>query len=337
MKDNNFILFKDFELNCTIPTQLYSVFSKDIHELARLASEKLQTYILERAKTDLNFKLNHGNDTKKIGKMFGVLVVENNAGEIGYLQAFSGKLGNSNHYQNFVPPVFDLLDQANFFNQGMTDITVLTNEINSYKNSLKFIELQSKVKTCTAITAAKLKILSEQKSKLKQDRKAMRLKAKNELNEGEFKIIEIELAKKSVKLKAKFKVKELEIKSVLTEVNKKFIPYSSRLKRMTESRRIKSSRLQQDLFDEYKFMNQNQDFQLLRTIFNDPKGNKMPAGAGECSAPKLFQYAFLHKYKPIALAEFWWGKSPKSDNKVHKKFYPPCTDKCVPILGFMLR
>jgi len=77
MTDNNFILFKDSEIICTIPTELVSVYNKEAHTLAKLASEKLQYYISERAKTDLNFKLNHGNDTKKIGKMFGVLVVEN--------------------------------------------------------------------------------------------------------------------------------------------------------------------------------------------------------------------------------------------------------------------
>ena len=94
--------------------------------------------------------------------------------------------------------------------------------------------------------------------------------------------------------------------------------------------------MQQKLFDEYAFFNQNLESKLLREIFNDPEGKKMPAGAGECAAPKLFQHAFKHGLKPLALAEFWWGKSPKAHEKIHGQFYPPCTDKCVPILGYML-
>jgi len=336
MTDNNFILFKDSEINCTIPTQLVSVFNEDVHPLAKLASEKLQDYISERSKVDLNFKLNHGNDTKKIGKMFGVLVVENEHGEIGYLQAFSGKLGNSNHHKKFVPPIFDLLDPNNFFNQGMSEITVLTNEINDFKNSSKFIDLQVKVKNQTENIKLQLSALSDEKSRLKQMRKAERVQAKAELSEEDLKKVEIELAKKSVELKAKFKVQEFDLKSKLTESVEEFSHYSDRLKVMIEFRKIKSSNLQQQLFDEYKFVNHSGEIKLLRNIFNDPKGFKMPAGAGECSAPKLFQYAFLNSYKPIALAEFWWGKSPKSENKVHTQYYPPCTDKCVPILGYML-
>ena len=144
------------------------------------------------------------------------------------------------------------------------------------------------------------------------------------------------LARQSVETKSVFKVIESKIYLEFENVKSKYDIYVNRLVELKEYRKVKSSNLQQDLFDEYRFFNQRLESKLLREIFTDPKGNKMPAGAGECSAPKLFQYAFLNKYKPIALAEFWWGKSPKSDNKIHKQFYPPCTDKCIPILGFML-
>ncbi|RZJ17244.1 MAG: pseudouridylate synthase, partial [Acinetobacter sp.] len=61
-----------------------------------------------------------------------------------------------------------------------------------------------------------------------------------------------------------------------------------------------------------------------------------PAGAGECAAPKLLQYAFQHHFKPLALTEFWWGQSPKSATWKHKHFYAPCKEKCGPILKHML-
>lgn len=336
MKDINFNLFKDSELNNRIPTKLVSVFNAEIHPLASLASEKLQNYIIDCAKTDLNFKLNHGNDTKKIGKMFGVLVVENIDGEIGYLQGFSGKLGNSNHHKGFVPPVFDLLDQNNFFNQGMSEITVLTNEINDFKNSNGFISLKNEFESANTKINSELKRLKEKKAELKKNRNTARQVAKQELLGTELEEVLVSLAKQSVETKSIFKTLETKLALKLEKAKSKYHIYVNRLDELTVYRKTKSSNLQQQLFDEYKFLNQQGESKLLRVIFNDPKGNKMPAGAGECSAPKLFQYAFSNNYKPIALAEFWWGKSPKSENKVHKQFYPPCTDKCVPILGFML-
>ena len=64
---------------------------------------------------------------------------------------------------------------------------------------------------------------------------------------------------------------------------------------------------------------------------------KPPAGSGECSAPKLLQYAFANDLKPITMAEFWWGKSPNSEIRKHKNFYPACQSRCKPILTHMLK
>ena len=50
-----------------------------------------------------------------MGKMFGVLVVQNQQQELGYLAAFSGKIGEENSYPNFVPPVFDRLIEDGFY------------------------------------------------------------------------------------------------------------------------------------------------------------------------------------------------------------------------------
>ena len=74
----------------------------------------------------------------------------------------------------------------------------------------------------------------------------------------------------------------------------------------------------------------------LRDIFEETIFERPPAGAGECSTPKLLQYAFLNQLKPLAFAEFWWGASPKSEIRKHKYFYPACSGKCRPILKHML-
>jgi tRNA pseudouridine32 synthase/23S rRNA pseudouridine746 synthase len=100
------------------------------------------------------------------------------------------------------------------------------------------------------------------------------------------------------------------------------------INQLKEERKQKSGALQQKLFAEYSFLNALGHRKSLGEIFN----NNPPAGAGECAAPKLLHYAFEHQLKPIAMAEFWWGQSPKSEIRKHKHFYPACKSKCEPIL-----
>jgi len=101
-------------------------------------------------------------------------------------------------------------------------------------------------------------------------------------------------------------------------------------------RKIKSNALQQQLFAHYHFLNQQGESQNILDIFKRSKNPIPPSAAGECAAPKLLNYAFKNKLKPIAIAEFWWGASPKSQIRKHGEFYPACEDKCRPILGYML-
>lgn len=101
-------------------------------------------------------------------------------------------------------------------------------------------------------------------------------------------------------------------------------------------RKSHSGALQKEIFDQYQFRNQAGDIKSLQEIFEHALYKNPPAGAGECAAPKLLQYAFQHHMKPIALAEFWWGLSPKSDFWKHGQYYPACQEKCRPILAHML-
>ena len=43
------------------------------------------------------------------------------------------------------------------------------------------------------------------------------------------------------------------------------------------------------------------------------------------------EYAYNHDLKPIAMAEFWWGDSPKGEIRHHGHYYPSCRHKCEPI------
>lgn len=111
----------------------------------------------------------------------------------------------------------------------------------------------------------------------------------------------------------------------------------ARIDELQKLRKTNSAALQARLFDQYHFLNQAGESKSLRDIFRQSTNSNPPAGAGECAAPKLLQYAFQHSLKPLAMAEFWWGLSPKSAYWKHGHFYPACREKCQPILAHMLQ
>lgn len=124
-----------------------------------------------------------------------------------------------------------------------------------------------------------------------------------------------------------------QIKTLEAENNSATVLEVDQLK---NKRKVKSTLLQQELFDYYHFQNKAGKLKSLYAIFKEYVNNKPAAGAGECAAPKLLQYAYEHKMKPLAIAEFWWGKSTKSKDRKHGYFYPACNEKCRPILSYML-
>ena len=136
---------------------------------------------------------------------------------------------------------------------------------------------------------------------------------------------------------------QLEAKDFIREINLKyheleqlFLEKDNIIQELKEERAAKSSRLQKEIFEQYTFLNQAQKTKSLLEIFSQTVFQTPPAGAGECAAPKLLQYAFLNQLEPICMAEFWWGKSPNSEVRLHEQYYPACRGKCEPILAHML-
>lgn len=112
--------------------------------------------------------------------------------------------------------------------------------------------------------------------------------------------------------------------------------YEEDIIHLKKVRKNNSIALQNELFESYHFLNQAGNEKSLNEIFAAAFYKNPPSGAGECAGPKLLQYAFQHQMRPLALAEFWWGQSPKSDHWQHGHFYPCCKEKCEPILAHML-
>ncbi|MGY0583293.1 MAG: RluA family pseudouridine synthase, partial [Paraglaciecola chathamensis] len=145
------------------------------------------------------------------------------------------------------------------------------------------------------------------------------------------------LAKQSVEDKLTFNQTKIQLNIKMQEANNAFAEFETHITHLKEQRKTLSAQLQQRLFEQYQFLNAKGEHKSLASIFSDTVMRTPPAGAGECAAPKLLHYAFVHKFTPIAMAEFWWGASPKSQVRRHKQFYPACIGKCQPILNHMLQ
>lgn len=315
-----------------LPEKFTFPFYYEPHELSKIASAELQDYLNTQTDWEHNFGLIEGQKGLVIGKMFGVLVVQNQAGEIGYLAAFSGKLADSNEHQHFVPPVFDMLKQDGFFKQEEKILNQYNRKIEALENDADFILLQNEL-TSTLLNAEKDKIEKKELSKQnKIIRDEIRIKAEKELDFESYKSIQKKLSKESQLESIQLKQMNHFWKEEIAKAEQKVNDFQAEINQLKEERKAKSAALQQKLFQQYSFLNQNGESKSLGTIFED----NPPASAGECAAPKLLQYAFAHQLKPISLAEFWWGQSPKSEIRKHGHFYPACTGKCKPILAHML-
>lgn len=329
-----FTPFKSSTAGLSLPEKFTFPFYYEPHPLSVMAVNELQGYL----KTQTDFDHNFGIDTSKeglvIGKMFGVLVVENLEGELGYLSAFSGKLADSNHHERFVPPVFDMLTEDSFFNQGMKVLNPMNRQIEALENDKAFAEARATLKQLKATAERELsdaKILAKAQ---KKERKDKRTAAKMSMSVEDFEALNEALRQESIRSNFLLKDMAKHWKYRIEEATERVREYVDRINELKAIRKEKSAALQQQLFDNYTFLNQKGEQKSLSEIF---EGQTLIAGAGECAAPKLLQYAFLHGFKPIAMAEFWWGESPKSEIRQHGNYYPACRGKCKPILGHMLQ
>ena len=119
---------------------------------------------------------------------------------------------------------------------------------------------------------------------------------------------------------------------------------SKRIKALKQQRKEMSNDLLLWLFDQYNFVNYKGEVRNVVDVWRDYHNSPQllrkfplpPGGTGECCAPKLFHYAYQNGLKPLAVAEFWWGASPKREIRHHFQFYPACNGKCKPVLTWML-
>ena len=265
------------------------------------------------------------------GKMFGVLVVCDGDGVLGYLTAFSGLLVGRNNVPGFVPPVFDLQSPTGYFKQEEGEISALNRKIKEVECSDEYVAAIAAVADTKRAMEQQLAAMRDDMRLGKQRRNELR--ATGALTPDE----EAALVRESQFQKAELKRATARWQQQITECEEAVAPFKASIMVMKEERKRRSAALQRWLFEQFKVCNGNGAEKSLLDIFAAHSGIIPPGGAGECAAPKLLQYAYLNSLNPIAVAEFWVGESPQGEVRRDGCFYGACKSKCEPILGFMLQ
>ena len=305
-----------------LPERFTYPFCYTPHPLCILAAKEVQSYLTRQTAW---------KDELRQGKMFGVLIVQTEHGETGYLAAFSGILAGKNLHPFFVPPVYDLLQPQGFFKIEEENISSINRNIRQLENDKAYAALSAEL--ARTIQSAE-DILATAKAQLKEAKTAREQRRKEkELNAQE----EAELIRESQFQKAEYKRLERSWKARITTLQTQTEDWERRISALKSERKTRSAALQQKLFEQFGMLNYRGEVKNLCEIFGQTVHKTPPAGAGECTAPKLLQQAYLHGWKPIAMAEFWWGDSPKTEIRHHGHYYPACKGKCEPILQHMLQ
>ena len=305
-----------------LPERFTYPFCYTPHPLCILAAKEVQSYLTRQTAW---------KDELRQGKMFGVLIVQTEHGETGYLAAFSGILAGKNLHPFFVPPVYDLLQPQGFFKIEEENISSINRNIRQLENDKAYAALSAEL--ARTIQSAE-NILATAKAQLKEAKTAREQRRKEkELNAQE----EAELIRESQFQKAEYKRLERSWKARITTLQTQTEDWERRISALKSERKTRSAALQQKLFEQFGMLNYRGEVKNLCEIFGQTEHKTPPAGAGECAAPKLLQQAYLHGWKPIAMAEFWWGDSPKTEIRHHGHYYPACKGKCEPILQHMLQ
>lgn len=263
------------------------------------------------------------------GKMFGVLIVRTGEGEVGYLAAFSGILAGKNRHTYFVPPVYDVQEPDGFFRIEEEQISGINRRIEELQADVRYKDCKQRLTDETILAGQVLDDIRGRMKAAKVERDRLRSTVTRVDSE--------QLIRESQFQKAELKRQKQYWKDHLASLQTEVEVFETEIERLKAERKTRSAALQQWLFKQFRMLNARGEERDLCNLFKDTVQKTPPAGAGECAAPKLLQYAYRNGWQPLAMAEFWWGDSPKNEIRRHGYYYPACKEKCGPILKHMLQ
>lgn len=263
------------------------------------------------------------------GKMLGVLVCQT-----GFLAAFSGTVKGPEgrvtaSVDGFVPPIIDLTEDNGHFKRKEAVITQMNKAIEILSASTELEELRKEFQEASEKRDAEIETLQNRIrfSKMQRDEIRSETADPGKLDE---------LIRESQFQKAELKRCKDRWKSHISEIKDRINEFEDTINDLKARRSAKSDTLQKWIFENAIVNNGAGESSSIWEIFSR-EGLIPPGGTGDCAAPKLLNYAFIHGLEPLAMGEFWYGTSPDTAVRTHGHFYPSCTSKCGPLLGYMMK
>lgn len=303
----------------SIPERFTDPFRYSPHPLVQKAAELTIDMI---ARSGLNEDFDEG-------KMLGVLIVSDREGHIGYLSGFSGNVGGRSFIKGFVPPIHDLLDPKGHFKIREAEITDINRRIWQLSDSAKLMALREDLKRSESMKDVEIRTQKARMAISKRERDEIRCGLSDPSRLPE-------LTRESQFEKAELRRLKLGWEEKISLIRQEIVIIENEISRMKSMRAAMSDELQKWIFSQYIVHNSLGEEKSILEVFGSG-GLTPPGGTGECAAPKLLEYAFRNGLKPLAMGEFWYGQSPETAVRTHGHFYPSCTSKCGPLLGFMLK
>jgi tRNA pseudouridine32 synthase / 23S rRNA pseudouridine746 synthase len=308
------------------PTYFYTGYCPHSGKLLKLP----RTQEVEQIARNLMVELAREDIYAREGKMYGVLLVETNMGEYGSIKAFSGLLNGEAIVAGWVPPIPGRDRVAIEEAATLEDLAAMKQEL----IELDRLTEREQHRLLSAEFANKLEKLSIEHRQHKAFRQQQRERFESTLSDIELTTALDKLAAASRQDARERRQLKQERDAVLQPLKEILDRTDDRIRELKQQRKIRSRQLQTQMHAAYRLMNFLGTSSSLRELM--PAG--IPTGTGDCCAPKLLHYAASQGFKPIAMAEFWWGASAPLSNqsKIHGEFYGACLERCQPLMGFML-
>lgn len=304
------------------PSRMNNPLNYTPHPLCVMAAEEVRRMVRENAVMS--------SETRKSGKMFGVLVVETPDGNTGYLAAYSGQIAGRSNWDGFVPAVFDYLQDGGYFKTCEAEITAINKQVRQMETSEERRRLLTHLDETIAKAASEEQayktLMHESKARRDSERAAGGVTPEREA----------EMTRESQFQKAELRRMRRRNADTIAMAREACHRYDTSISLLKQKRRTMSDRLQEWLFHHFVMLNKDGDSRSLTDIFRTSLSASPPAGAGECCEPRLLQYAFSHAMTPKCMAMFWIGASPEGEIRHEQTYYPACRSKCKPILEWML-
>ena len=314
----------NFAVSDSSPSYYYEGRCPESGELLRLP----RTSMSEAIASSLMQYLDSADCYACEGKMYGVLLVEQELGEQRILKAFSGLLNGCSVVEGWVPPIPGQDLVALESTQTLAELDAIKQEL----ITLKQLPERQQYETHQREFDLRLQQTRFRHRDCKHQRHEKRQIFYETLTVDALAAALEQLDEESRRDGIERRILKRRQEQALQPLKQLIEAADARICELKQRRKELSRQLQAQMHAAYSLTNFSGQWRSLQQLM--PFG--LPTGTGDCCAPKLLHYAATHNLKPLAMAEFWWGPSSTDQDKFPGEFYGACAQRCQPLMGFLL-